>query len=148
MSLRSVALNSAYRALIGRGIKHPFSFSDTLGGVQSTAESEGIEKVNSSIYVSLSTRKGEYFMHPSFGSNLHKLLFEPYSPVLRDRIRLEVADTIARCVPQIRMTGISVDDSLLESESTLVVRGEYMILNTPVRGSFVFPFNAGVGPMD
>jgi phage baseplate assembly protein W len=134
------------KEVIGKGFKFPLTFSEITGGVTAVSGADGLEIINSEIYMVLTTRKGQYFRNPLFGSNLPKLLFEPVTPVLFDRIRLEVAVSIQKWVPQIVLR--STDSRMHDTDSNLVlVHGSYIISKTSVPGSFVFPFRLGSGPL-
>lgn len=134
------------RKLIGYGPKYPPRFSDITGGLDETDISSGTEEINSNVHFLLTTKRGEYFGHPAYGSNLPYLLFEPYSPSLIPRIKLETTDAISKWIPQIKLLEVIVAQDALD-DKTIIVRGLYSIRNTPFKGSFVFPFQLGSGAL-
>ena len=54
------------------------------------------------------TAKGERVMHPNFGTNLRRYLFEPHFPQLRETIGTEIEETIKFWLPYIRISDLSV----------------------------------------
>ena len=54
------------------------------------------------------TLKGERVMHPNFGTNIKRYLFEPNFPELRSRIKTEIEDTVKFWLPYIDIKELSV----------------------------------------
>lgn len=121
----------------------PLEFSEATGGV---VGAEGLEKVQSDIFFVLSTRKGEYFMHPEFGSNLMGMIHEIWSPATKSRLELEVAQALEQWVPKIQLLQISANRHATDIYRIDVV-GVYQIRNTSIQGSFVYPFSTQSGPL-
>lgn len=67
------------------------------------------KSVADSIYYILNTRKGERVMLPDFGSNLHRLLFEPIDPQTALDIEIEIRDAIERWEPRVVIDEVLVN---------------------------------------
>lgn len=61
------------RAFLGTGWKFPLNI-DEQGSVELVSEDESVAE---SIWIILSTARGERLMHPEFGCGIHELVFEP-----------------------------------------------------------------------
>ena len=59
--------------------------------------------IKDSIFQILNTRKGERFFNREFGSDLHKLIFEPNDEILKDLIDIEVREAISRWEPRVEV---------------------------------------------
>lgn len=54
------------------------------------------------------TLKGERVMHPNFGTNIRRYLFEPNTPELRNNIGNEIEEAIKFWLPYIRIANLDV----------------------------------------
>ncbi len=54
------------------------------------------------------TLKGERIMHPNFGTNVRRYLFEPNSPELRSNIGKEIEEAIKFWLPYIKISNLDV----------------------------------------
>lgn len=75
---------------------------------------ENLEIIKDSIKQILLTRKGERIMLRNFGSNLHKLIFEPNDELLGKLVRVEVEEAIREWEPRIEV--LNVETSRQEHE--------------------------------
>ena len=55
------------------------------------------------------TVKGERVMHPNFGTNIRRFLFEPNYPDLREAVLTEITDAIAFWLPYIVISNASAE---------------------------------------
>lgn len=132
--------------ILGKAVSFPFSFSDFTGDVEVVDETRVVSLINQMTYLVLSTRKGWLFGNPEFGSDLPTLLFEPLDSITAKLIRREVFDAITIWVPVIRLNSVTVvraDDQ----PHTAAIYGSYVLLKTPISGSFAFPFRIGSGEL-
>ena len=67
---------------------------------------EGMDLIRDSIKQILTTRKGERVMLRNFGSNLHKLIFEPNDELLEDLVRVEVEEAIREWEPRVEIVDV------------------------------------------
>ncbi|MEN6521093.1 MAG: GPW/gp25 family protein [Armatimonadota bacterium] len=124
---------------LGKGLKFPFTFQRRSGGTQiSTATSSDHAHIHESIRQTLGTRKGERFMRPEFGSDLHKLIFEPNDRILYGLIRHEVVDALDKWEPRIIVTDIAVEQG--DDEHLVLVNISYRLISSQVEGNMVYPF--------
>ena len=125
---------------LGKGLKFPFTFQRRSGGTQiSTATSSDHAHIHESIRQILGTRKGERFLRPEFGTNLHELIFEPNDRVLYGLIRHEVMTALDEWEPRVIVTDVTVGPA--DSDEHLVlVNISYRLISCQVIGNFVYPF--------
>ncbi len=93
--------------------------------------------IRDSIIQILSTRKGERFFNREFGSNLHKLVFEPNDEILKDMIQEEVVNAIKRWEPRVEITKV---DTVI-SNNRVDVLIEYKIKGLETIDSVNIPLN-------
>ncbi len=65
-----------------------------------------IELIKDSIKQILLTRKGERVMLRNFGSNLHKLIFEPNDELLAELVKVEVEEAIGEWEPRVEIVEV------------------------------------------
>jgi uncharacterized protein len=132
-------LPNSINELIGFGAYAPMNKLRDLQGHEDIAMAVGFAKINSDIFMSLSTPLGTRFMNPGFGSKLYSLLFEPYDQILLDSIRMYTVEALVKDVHKIKLITVSTDDSQKEY-NLLYVSISYQIINTPTVGNFTYPF--------
>jgi len=127
--------------LIGKGIAYPFEFSSDAQGVSGLSASWGKNKINQSIFLILSTRPGERFFVPTFGSRLPLLVFEPYDDALRTELDLEVRGALERWEPRITVVGVDImDDENFWENGQIGISIDYVIKNSNIRSNYVYPY--------
>lgn len=133
-------------SIMGRGIAYPFEFTAELG-TTNIKEQWGRMKIQDSIFLILSTRPGERFFNPLFGSRLPLLVFEPYDDILKQDLIQETADAVDRWEPRITVVQVIItdDDDWLEN-SRIGITIEYVLRNTNVKGNYVYPYVLGGEP--
>lgn len=125
--------------LVGYGAHAPLRQTSDLAGNIDIAMAVGFAKINSDIYMSLSTPLGARFMNPEFGSELHTLLFEPYDDFLITSIEQYTMKAIEKDVRKIKIKAIYTDKT--EQDYNLLKIGiSYAIINSQVVGNYVYPF--------
>ena len=129
-------LTDYQREIIGYGLKYPDCFNSPSGSTQING---GLERINQSIYLILSTKVGTRFFLPEFGSMLHELVFEPNDVLFRDLARLYVLQALHNWEP--RINNIEVDVKIIEKENTVPISIRYNLINTNVVGNYIYPFN-------
>jgi hypothetical protein len=109
----------------------------------------GMDKINGSIKHILSTRLLERFFLPQFGSNLPSLIFEPLDDVTKDQVFMYTVGALKEWEKRIVVEAIGFDESEVElDQSVLHVFIEYRLINSQVRGNYVFPWYRGTRPLD
>lgn len=121
---------------IGVGTQFEDTINQYTGGFNVNT---GVTRINQSIWMILSTVKGERFFLPEFGSELDKCLFEQNDEILRTRIILEVNRALGRWEPRIDVT--SVNPLIDSSSNELPISIDYKIRGTNMTGNYVYPWN-------
>lgn len=129
--------NSYMEARIGKGANIEPMFNPVS---QATEVIAGTDKIEKSIYMILSTRKGERFFLPEFGSDLHKAVFEPNTLIFADMVALYVEDALSTWEQRIQVLGIDVGIKD-ERDNIVPVSISYRIKNTNMLGTYIYPFN-------
>lgn len=125
---------------IGAGARFPWDF-DGGGGANRIKVEAGMERISGSIKHILSTRVGERFMQPDFGSNLPDLIFEPLDDILRQQLFLYTVSALRKWEKRIVVETVAFDDDeFVTDQSTIHIFIEYRLINSQVRGNYVFPF--------
>lgn len=100
---------------------------------------EGEDKINDSICNILSTKVGERFFLPEFGSKIHLALFEPNILISRDLIKMYAEDAISTWEKRITLTNVDVGEP--DDTNIVPIYIDYVIAGSNVEGSYVYPFN-------
>lgn len=123
--------------LIGNGPTFPYNLSD-IGGLSYT---EGIDRINQSLFILFETPKGSRLMMPEFGSDLRKYRFDPLDRVLMERIRYTITEDIKRWEPRISLTSIGfLSDADAIDNNILYINISYSIINTTISANYVYPY--------
>ncbi len=83
---------------------------------------EGIDLIKDSIRQILTTRKGERVMLRNFGSNLHKLIFEPNDELLEELVRIEVEEAIKEWEPRVEIVDVRTERREREVKIGIILR--------------------------
>ncbi len=127
--------------LIGRGWTFPVK-TDSNGRMRFLG---GVEKINQSIWLILSTAVGEREMLPEFGCGIHDLVFEANSAGLRFSIQEKVKEALARWEPRIENVEVRVETPP-DEPSHLMIEIEYKLENNNAVYNLVYPFFIDEGP--
>ncbi len=123
------------RPFLGSGWKFPLQVSPR-GGIATAA---GEQRIEESIYLILSTAKGERVMRPDFGCGIHDLVFSPSNP---GSLTL-VVDAVRRALVanEARIDVMSIDANTAGGEENLLlIRIHYRIRTSNTFGNLVYPF--------
>ena len=123
--------------VLGAGWRFPVG--RVAGDSGPLAMSADEESVRESIYIILSTAKGERLMRPTFGCNLHELVFAVNNRATQATAAFEVREALEAWEPRIE---------LLEVEATaggdlgeqLLISIDYRVRSTDNRFNLVYPF--------
>lgn len=85
--------------------------------------------IKASIVTILMTHKGERLFLPEFGSDVHKLIFEPNTQFVFSLATKYVLDAIGRWEPRVRVVGVDTR----REDRLLVIRVTYSILYLSVQ---------------
>ena len=97
--------------------------------------------IRQSLYMLLSTRKGERIMRPNYGCNLSQFAFETVNYSLLNNIRSEVITAIKLFEPRVENVNVVLDtaDGSTLSAETLVINITYKIKENAREQMLSFP---------
>jgi len=124
------------KAFLGRGLSFPIR-QEREGNFQ-TADYE--ESVRQSVFLILSTAKGERVMRPDFGCGIYDLVFELKTATTEARIIQEVQDALLRFEPRIDVLGVRVNPTTEGAGETLIISIDYEVRATNNVFNLVYPF--------
>ena len=124
---------------LGIGWSFPPSFNRESKGVDLV---KGIEDINQSLQILLSTSLGERVMQPKYGCNLSDYQFEPLNNGLIGYLRDLVETAILLFEPRIRVENVFVTpaESLDIFEGRFIIEVFYEVESTNSRYNFVYDF--------
>lgn len=128
------------RAYLGIGWKFPLQV--TPGGKIAQAKYE--QCIEESVYLILSTAKGERVMLPEFGCGIHALVFAPNNAMTRAIIVQHVREALVAYEPRIDVLDIAVETAP-EEANVLLIRINYQVRGNNALGNLVYPFYLGEG---
>lgn len=106
------------------------------GGIALVSNDEAIQR---SIFLVLSTAKGERRMRPHFGCGIHDLVFSPSDATTVGLIRSHVSEALGWWEPRITVQDVEVEPDDEEPER-LMVTVRYIIRATKDERALVYPF--------
>lgn len=131
--------------IIGQGINFPYRYAQG-GKVSSVQTSNAGARIHQSIHLILSTAIGERLWNLEFGSRLPQLVFEPNDLQLQGTLRFYTADALSRWEKRIEIVSIDFLQDYEDDSNTIGIRIAYVIRNSHVAGSYVYPFSLGGMP--
>lgn len=126
---------SNQRDYLGTGWKFPLQV--TPGGRIAPARYE--QRIEESIYLILSTAKGERVMLPDFGCGIHELVFALNNANTLSLVVYNVRQALVAYEPRIDVLDINAE-SAPEAANLLLIRIDYRIRANNARGNLVYPF--------
>lgn len=123
------------REFLGIGWKFPLQV--TASG--SVAQSRYEQRIEESIYLILSTARGERVMLSDFGCGIHELVFAPNNAVTRSRVVQGVRKALTAYERRIDVLDVSTD-SPSGQDNLLLIRINYRIRINNALGNLVYPF--------
>jgi phage baseplate assembly protein W len=121
------------RAFLGIGWKFPLQV--TPGG--RIAQSRYEQRIEESVFLILSTARGERTMLPEFGCGIHDLTFSPNTPNARSAVVEAVRTALVRFEPRIDVLDVDTEP---QGENLLLIRINYRIRANNAVGNLVYPF--------
>jgi phage baseplate assembly protein W len=123
-------------SFLGTGWAFPPGFDDRGMGALMV---EDVVDIEQSLRILLSTRPGERVMHPGYGCDLRRMVFENIDTGTLTEIRDLVHRAVLFYEARITLDEIDVDTSEL-IEGVLRIRLAYTVRKTNSRRNWVFPF--------
>lgn len=121
---------------MGRGWAFPLGFEPDRGFVRTAAFEDDIHQ---SLYIILSTARGERVMRPEFGCGIHELVFGVINAAFVTQVKHHIETAIRKFEARIDLLDVAVDVSQAVN-GRLVVNIDYEVRTTNQSGNFVYPF--------
>src|SRR3954454_23245950 len=123
------------RGFLGTGWRFPVQVTPN-GRIARASDEQRIEE---SIYLILSTAKGERLMFAEFGCGIHELVFTPNNPGAVSMVARAVRQGLVAFEPRIDVLDVAAESSPSRPE-LLLIRVSYRIRSNNARGNLVYPF--------
>ncbi len=123
------------RAFWGKGWHFPVAQGDHGDIVKAEHE----ERIHQSLWLILSTAKGERVMRPDFGCDLHRYLFAVSNAATAARVREAVREAVILYEPRVALLDVRVAPAPGEPH-VLLIHLEYRIRTTNNHFNLVYPF--------
>jgi phage baseplate assembly protein W len=130
-----IAMSADTREFLGVGWKFPLQV--TPGG--KIAQAKYDQRIEESIYLILSTAKGERVMLPDFGCGIHDLVFAPNNAGTEAMVVQTVRTALVAYEPRIDVLDIIVETTP-EQANLLLIRISYQIRANNALGNLVYPY--------
>jgi phage baseplate assembly protein W len=128
-------MTSDTRDFLGVGWKFPLQV--TPGGT--IAQSRFEQRIEESIYLILSTAKGERLMLPDFGCGIHDLVFAPDNVSTPTRVVQSVRQALTASERRIDVLDVQAN-AAPDEPNLLLIRISYRIRFNNAIGNLVYPF--------
>jgi len=128
-------MTSNEREFLGIGWRFPLQV--TPNGKLGQARYE--QRIEESVYLILSTSRGERLMLPDFGCGIHELVFAPNNPGTLAMVVQNVRKALVAYEPRIDVLDVTAE-SAPESQNLLLIRISYRIRANNAIGNLVYPF--------
>jgi len=123
------------RGFLGAGWAFPLRV-DGRGGIALSTEDQAIAR---SIFIVLSTAKGERRMRPHFGCAIHDLVFGPNDANTAGLIAYHVREALGWWEPRISVADVDVSTDP-DEPGRILVEVRYVVKETNDERSLVYPF--------
>lgn len=126
---------------LGRGWQYPLS-----GAPAGPRWVSGADKIRQSIWLILSTARGERVMLPDFGCGIHDLVFSANTAGLRGLVAAEVRAALTRWEPRVDVLDVRVETPA-DARNRVIISIGCRIRKNNAALNLVFPFflDEGVG---
>ncbi len=125
------------KSYLGRGWSFPVRLHEKEGTIRL---SEYEADVQESIWIILSTSKGERVMRPDFGCGIHDLVFEVINTTTLAEIETNVQEALAAFEPRIDVTRVKALSPDVGFDGKLGISIDYVIRGTNNQLNLVYPF--------
>jgi len=128
--------NSSTTSFLGAGWSFPPEFVLETGELLMTVDEDDIQ---ASLRILLGTNLGERFLNPTYGLDLHELLFEPLSTTMKTFVKDRVKTAILIYESRINLLSLELDTSA-QYQGKISIVLEYEVRATNSRYNLVYPF--------
>jgi hypothetical protein len=125
---------TANKAFLGVGLGFPVR-ADAEGALQRATYEESVRQ---SIWLILSTAKGERVMRPDFGCGIHELVFASVTAATGGRVAAAVREALLRFEPRIDVRDVQVSPG--GDGEVLLISIDYEVRATNNAFNLVYPF--------
>jgi len=125
------------KAYLGRGWSFPVRLNEKEGTI---SFSEHEQDVRESIWIILSTSKGERVMRPEFGCGIHDLVFEVINTTTLTEVETQVQEALAFFEPRIDVVQVKALSPGAGLDGQLRISIDYLIRGTNNQLNLVYPF--------
>jgi phage baseplate assembly protein W len=123
------------KEFLGKGWKFPVN-ADSKGQI---FMSEYEKDIRESIWIILSTSKGERVMRPEFGCGIHDFVFASINMSILTLIENSVRESLTLWEPRIEVMSVKVSTEKM-NEGKLMINIDYKVRTTNNPFSLVYPF--------
>jgi len=116
-----------------QGLTISFPLRDDEKGFFLSTDKTTSKAISSQIFFLLTTKKGERFYYPTYGTDLLRFLFEPNDSILEFDIKEDIRNAVSKFIPNVVISKI---DFIKEEETPNMVLVD--ILFTYSDGAFTF----------
>ena len=124
------------KEFLGRGWKFPPGV-DLASGRVATSEYE--QDIRESLWIILSTAKGERVMRPDFGCGIHELVFDPIGTATVGRFASSVREAITEWEPRVELVAVEIETAEA-ANGKLEIDVRYRVRETNNEFNLVYPF--------
>ncbi|WP_433830967.1 GPW/gp25 family protein [Actinoplanes sp. CA-015351] len=130
------------RDFLGKGWAFPIAATTSRG----PSFAEKADKIRQSIWLILSTAKGERPFDPDFGAGIHDLVFSANTAGLRGLVAADVRDALTRWEPRVDVLDVRVETPA-DARNRLIISIGCRIRANNAALNLVYPFflTEGVG---
>ena len=124
---------------LGVGWQFPLDIDEREAAQKHFALAEYEDSIRQSIWIVLSTAKGERVMRPDFGCDLHELVFAPNNATTRGMAEHFVDEALRLWEPRIEVIQVKASTAGTQGEEVLIDI-DYRVRTTDSRFNLVYPF--------
>jgi phage baseplate assembly protein W len=115
-------------AVNNRTISITFPFrDDEVSGKLLKMNTTSLEDIRSSLYFFVTTKKGERWYDPDFGTKLYEFLFEKNDAIVASEIKASLKKDIEKYFKNLLIEDIQIDQS--ENTNTLTINIDFLYTN-------------------
>jgi phage baseplate assembly protein W len=121
-------------------INFPFK-DDTVDGKLFKMNTTTVDDIRSSLYFFISTKKGERWYDPDFGTRLYEFLFEKNDAIVASDIKLSLKTDIEKYFKDVKIQDINIDQSEETNKLQINISFLYSNLFNTLEDNISFVFN-------
>ena len=126
---------AAKRDFLGRGWRFPVAVNRT-GGLATSSQEENIRE---SIFIILGTAPGERIMKPTFGCDIHDLVFAPNNPNTCGLAAHYCQEALEKWEPRIASVTAKAKPAP-DEPNKILIDIEYVVIANNITRNLVYPF--------